>query len=169
MDKAKAANLLAMNIPQKNVARALGVAESTLSEALKNDQELQHLLGEQWATAQVKAATKITTIEDLESTLLEKSRGLVEEVESLGEATMALLRINELKSRLQGKAVPSEAKITLQLPPNFAGQISIKATASGDILTIGDREMATMSPTRVMDFLSSVDAEASSEQESGVS
>lgn len=161
LDYEKAANLLGLGIQQNIVAKSLGVSPSTLNEAIHQDSKLQELIQQKKEIEQAKEIRKVVSLGSIESSLLTKIGALVNEVEGLGEATMALSRIMDMRSKLRGNAAEDTGGIRLTLPPNFRGQVNISAATNGDIYEINGRSMETMPGSKVREWLQMESEQAS--------
>lgn len=161
IDSTKLIDLAARGIPAQVIANALGISESRISQLLGDERVASRV-----AALQAEIATEeidtIISLEKLERSLLGKIGDLVEDTDSLAEATGAYERIHKIHAQKQGRGQVTDEGIRTILveTPIFLQQtINIATSGKGEIISINDKPMATM-PTLAVHKLIKATAEA---------
>ena len=152
------ARLLALNIPQRQIAAAVGVTEGRLSQMIGDEAnlKLKSLIQEAKATNAAQEIEKDINLEAIERNLILKVGELVEDVPSLGEAVSALERLTKLRAIRAVGDLPSEAKRpTIFIGKLISTQIAISLTPENEIADVNGRSMATMATKSVLDLIAS--------------
>ena len=159
MNKRKLANLIVAKIPQVNIAAAMGVTEARIAQLLKEDTELAQLITEVTAARTESDLSKELSLDRIETQLISRISGLVNDTESLGEATRSLALIKEIqaKERLIKTGTTQQNKpIQLTINTVIANNLTLKIhkNSQGQIEAIGERSMAPMTTNQVLKVLS---------------
>lgn len=158
MNKRKLANLIVAKIPQVNIAAAMGVTEARIAQLLKEDTELAQLITEVTAARTESDLSKELSLDRIETQLISRISGLVNDTESLGEATRSLALIKEIqaKERLIKTGTTQQNKpIQLTINTVIANNLTLKIhkNSQGQIEAIGERSMAPMTTNQVLKVL----------------
>ena len=158
MNKRKLANLVVAKIPQANIAAAMGVTEARISQLIKEDIETQQLIAEVTAARTEHELTKELTLDRIETQLINRIQGLVNDTESLGEATRSLALIKDIQAKerlIKTGATQGNKPIQLTINQVVANNLTLKIhkNSQGQIEAIGERSMAPMTTNQVLKVL----------------
>lgn len=157
VDSAKLVDLLARNIPQLQISKALGISESRVSQ-LATDERVVELVTERQAELATAEVDSITSLETINKSLLSRMDVLAEESDSLNEVVNAYEKINRLVAQKKGFSTESEdgiRKITIQAPVFIQQNIQVNKNTNNEIISIDDRAMTTMPTTAIHKLLKS--------------
>jgi len=134
----------------------MGVTSSRISQLIEGDVELQALIGREVAKVTSMDIANEVTLANIEKNLLNKVANLIEDSDSLGEATAALSRVVDIKHKkaLQGMGRAEEGtKVEVNLSHIGEAIISISFDSQNRVEAINDRVMASMPYDGVMGIL----------------
>ena len=146
IDSNKLIDLAARNIPQIQIARALGITEGRISQLLDDERVNERVIAREaeLASEDLDAIQSLATIN---CNLLKKIDVLVEDTDSLGEAVAAYEKLTRLQAQKQGGSVESEdgiRNITIQMPIFLQQNVAISTSPRNEIIDINERAMTTM-------------------------
>lgn len=154
MDKNRVAQLVAIGIPDTQVAAAVGVTPGRISQAIKDDHELQGLIVQYQSARASVEIQRTATLDSIETKLIHKVDDLVDSVESLGEAVGALERLHKLKSvRLINKDDNQSKRPNIYIGAIIQTKLNMALTSTNEIVEIDGRLMATMPTQQVIDLI----------------
>lgn len=151
----KAKSLLGAGATPSQVASALGVDPSYISQLLSNE-EFSRQVTEIRYTSLVRHNERDGKLDTLEDTLIKKLQDLIPHMYKPSEIIHAFTRINQAKRR--GSAAPEQAiqhqtVINLNLPTQILQHFTVNA--KNQVIQAGQQELITVQSGRMSQLLSS--------------
>lgn len=157
MNKRKLANLVVHGVNQTQIALALGVTDSYISQLINDDPETKELIAQVAAARTENDTMNELTLLKIERQLIHKVADLVESSESLGESVRALRDIKDIQAKDKlikaGSGQDNSKKVTINVNQVLAQKIDIHTDSANQIVGIGERSMATMPTQKVLETL----------------
>lgn len=155
IDSQKLVNLLARDIPQVHIAKALGLTEGRIAQ-LAEDEKVKAVVVARRAELATEELNSISSIEDINKALLLKMKDLAEESESLNECVNAYRTLTTMVDSKKGLGTNAEdgiRNITIQMPVFVQQNLNLTTNNRGEIVDIDQRSMATMPTLSVHDMI----------------
>lgn len=158
-DLQKIAKLVSLNIPQTQIAHALGLSEGRISQLISEDIQLQSLIASYQGALAERETDNVITLSTIENTLLGQIQELATQPDSLGEAIRALEGIVKIKSSKlapdSNHPTPGKATLVINNIIQNSLYLNVELTSNNEIAAIGGRSMVTMPKEKVMKLIES--------------
>jgi transcriptional regulator with XRE-family HTH domain len=141
-------NMLGSGYTPANVASALGISESYISQLLSDEDFALDVQSLRAATSE-KAAGFNSALDDVEDALLKKLTAMLPYITRPKDVTDILSRVNSLKRRGATQAPSTTVNIVqLTIPESAVKQFRISSL--GEVVEAGGRSLATMPPAGLL-------------------
>lgn len=169
--KTQVAKLVARGIKKSQIANAVGVSRSRISELLTDDPFIQEKIQEfslEYGQANIQRVESLQKIEDI---IIKNLRVLASNSDSLGESMRALRQLKDIQaiessgSDLVGGGI-AEGEFLLELNLNgvSSAQVEIKKGSTGNILAIKGKSFQPMTPEVIEGVFERLDKEEADRQ-----
>jgi hypothetical protein len=152
--KELALELLSYNLPQVDVAAALGVTPAAISQLLV-DESFRRELSELKVKNLTAASARDKKLDGLEDSLITKLEDSVKLLVDPMKVTKVFQTVNGAKRRgvaASPTSVGSETVVSLQIPRALVDKLGIKISVDGQVVSVEGQDLRTMQ-THVLDGL----------------
>lgn len=150
------AQLVALGIPQQQIAYAVGLTQGRISQLIKDNQEVQRLIAHYCNEQTVQHVEQIATLSGIEKSLVSKVDTLAKDDSyTLMEGLRALEIVAKLKASKMGtrteEVEPGKVSITVNSIINQ--KINVALASNKEIIELAGREMTTLPRGQVLELV----------------
>lgn len=157
------AMLVALGIPQQQIAYAVGLTQGRISQLVNENTEVQKLIAKYCNEQSAQHVEQISTLAGIEKNLINKVNDLaVDDSYTLLEGLRALELVTKLKSSKMGTRTEDvePGKVNLTVNAIIQQKIDVTLAPNKEITELAGRTMTTMPRKQVMELINERRAKA---------